>query len=70
MQRAADPRLPEPARLPADLYQQPGIAKTVNFDHIKHHYDMTHDAINPTRLVPVGPILDLDLPHGREKLRE
>ena len=51
-----------------DLYQQPGIADTVNFDHIKHHYYMTHDAINPTRIVSLGPILDLHAPHGREKL--
>jgi putative glutathione S-transferase len=51
-----------------DLYQQPGIAETVNFEHIKHHYYMTHDAINPTRIVPIGPILELTAPHGREKL--
>jgi len=51
-----------------DLYQQPGISETVNFDHIKRHYYMTHDAINPTRIVPIGPVLDLTLPHGREKL--
>jgi putative glutathione S-transferase len=51
-----------------DLYQQPGIAATVNFDHIKHHYYLTHEAINPARLVPIGPILDLTQPHGREKL--
>ena len=50
------------------LYQQPGIAETVNFEHIKHHYYLTHDAINPTRIVPIGPILDLTAPHGREKL--
>ncbi|HEY3662356.1 MAG TPA: glutathione S-transferase family protein [Chthoniobacterales bacterium] len=52
----------------ADLYQQAGIADTVNFDHIKRHYYMTHDAINPTRLVPIGPILNLTQPHGRERL--
>ncbi|MEO8439625.1 MAG: glutathione S-transferase C-terminal domain-containing protein [Spartobacteria bacterium] len=52
----------------ADLYQQPGIADTVDFDHIKRHYYMTHEAVNPTRLVPLGPILDLSSPHGREKL--
>jgi len=52
----------------ADLYQQPGIAETVNFDHIRRHYYMTHEAINPTRLVPIGPVLDLLRPHGREKL--
>jgi glutathionyl-hydroquinone reductase len=51
-----------------DLYQQPGIAETVNFDHIKRHYYFTHDDINPTRIVPLGPILDLRRPHGRERL--
>jgi glutathionyl-hydroquinone reductase len=49
-----------------DLYQQSGIAETVNFDHIKQHYYMTHDVINPTRIVPIGPVLDLTRPHGRE----
>ena len=51
-----------------DLYQQPGIAGTVNFDHIKRHYYMTHAQINPTRIVPLGPVLDLTKTHGREKL--
>ena len=51
-----------------DLYQQPGIAETVNFDHIKRHYYFTHDDINPTRIVPIGPALDLTKPHGRERL--
>jgi putative glutathione S-transferase len=51
-----------------DLYQQPGIAATVNFDHIKRHYYMTHEAINPTRIVPLGPVFDLSRPHGREAL--
>jgi putative glutathione S-transferase len=51
-----------------DLYQQPGIAATVNFDHIKRHYYYTHDDINPTRIVPIGPALDLTRPHGRERL--
>jgi len=51
-----------------DLYQQPGIAETVSFDQIKRHYYLTHDEINPTRLVPIGPLLDLTLPHGREFL--
>ena len=52
-----------------DLYQQPGIADTVNFDHIKRHYYMTHEEINPTRIVPLGPIVDLNRPHGRERMR-
>ena len=51
-----------------DLYQQPGIAGTVNFDHIKRHYYYTHDDINPTRIVPIGPALDLTKAHGRERL--
>lgn len=51
-----------------DLYQQPGIAQTVNFDHIKRHYYMTHTQINPTRIVPLGPALDLTRPHGRGTL--
>ena len=51
-----------------DLYQHPGIAETVNFDHIKRHYYMTHTQINPTRIVPIGPLLDLGKPHNRERL--
>jgi putative glutathione S-transferase len=51
-----------------DLYQYDGVAQTVNFDHIKRHYYMTHDDINPTRIVPIGPLLDLESPHGRERL--
>jgi putative glutathione S-transferase len=50
-----------------DLYQQPGIAGLVNFDHIKRHYYMTHEEINPTRIVPIGPALDLTRPHGRDR---
>jgi putative glutathione S-transferase len=52
-----------------DLYQLPGIAETVNFDHIKRHYYMTHEEINPTRIVPIGPVLDLTRPHGRERIK-
>jgi putative glutathione S-transferase len=51
-----------------DLYQIHGVAPTVSFDHIKRHYYMTHDEINPTRIVPIGPLLALDAPHGRERL--
>ncbi len=50
-----------------DLYQYDGIAETVNFDHIKRHYYMTHDDLNPTRIVPLGPIQDLMAPHGRDR---
>jgi glutathionyl-hydroquinone reductase len=51
-----------------DLYQIDGIAETVNIDHIKRHYYVTHDDINPTRIVPIGPLQDLNAPHGRERL--
>lgn len=50
-----------------DLYQQPGVAELVNFDHIKRHYYVTHTEINPTQIVPLGPVLDLAAPHGRER---
>ena len=53
-----------------ELYQLPGIAATVNLDHIKRHYYFTHDDINPSRIVPVGPLLDFTRPHGREALGE
>lgn len=48
-----------------ELYQQPGVRDTVSFDHIKTHYYATHPTINPTGIVPVGPIIDWDEPHGR-----
>jgi putative glutathione S-transferase len=51
-----------------DLYGFREVAATVNFDHIKRHYYMTHDEINPTRIVPIGPQLDLTSPHGRERM--
>ncbi|MDH5337838.1 MAG: glutathione S-transferase family protein [Nitrospira sp.] len=51
-----------------DLYQTDDIAETVNVDHIKRHYYVTHDDINPTRIVPIGPDQDLSSPHGRERL--
>jgi putative glutathione S-transferase len=53
-----------------DLYQLPGVAQTVNFDHIKRHYYMTHTEINPTRIVPLGPDLGLSAPHHRVSLGE
>lgn len=52
---------PELSRYTIDIYEEPGVAETVNFDHIKRHYYVTHDDINPTRIVPVGPDPDLPL---------
>jgi len=51
-----------------ELYQTPGVAETVNMRHIKEHYYRSHKTINPSGIVPVGPILDFDLPHGRDSL--
>jgi len=50
-----------------DLYQQPGIAETVNMEHIKQHYYYSHESINPTRIVPKGPRIDFDAPHDRNR---
>ena len=51
-----------------DLYQVPGVAETVDIGQIKRHYYVSQRTINPTRIVPVGPALDFDEPHGRERL--
>jgi putative glutathione S-transferase len=48
-----------------ELYQWPGVAETVDFDHITRHYYYSHDTINPHRIVPIGPTLDLMSDHGR-----
>lgn len=48
-------------RYTRELYNWPGIAETVNFKHIKEHYYRSHKNINPTGIVPVGPILDFSL---------
>ena len=52
-----------------DLYQTPGIAETVNFEHIKRHYYITHTEINPTQIVPAGPLMDLSTPHQRNEIK-
>ena len=51
-----------------ELYQHPGVAGTVDLNQIKTHYYWSHTSINPTRVVPRGPLLDLELPHGRDHL--
>jgi putative glutathione S-transferase len=52
-----------------ELYQLPGIAETVHMGHIKRHYYGSHGTINPTGIVPKGPLLDLGEPHGRGRLK-
>jgi len=49
----------------SELYQWAGIAGVVDFDHIKQHYYRSHPSINPNGIVPLGPVLDLQRPHGR-----
>lgn len=53
-----------------ELYQWPGIAETVNMKHIKEHYYRSHNTINPTEVVPAGPVLNLDGPHLRGKFKK
>lgn len=48
-----------------ELFQMPGIAETVNFDHIVRHYHYSHDSINPSRIIPINPDLDFSAPHNR-----
>ena len=49
-----------------ELYQIPGVAETVNFDHIVRHYHYSHATINPYRIIPINPVIDWLEPHGRE----
>ncbi|QJD59810.1 glutathione S-transferase family protein [Pseudomonas sp. gcc21] len=50
-----------------ELFQWPGVAETVNLKHIKEHYYRSHGTINPTGVVPAGPVLNLDEPHERDR---
>jgi putative glutathione S-transferase len=51
-----------------DLFQRPGFGETVNFDHIKRHYYMTHGHLNPSRIVPLGPLVEWAASHDRARL--
>jgi putative glutathione S-transferase len=51
-----------------DVYQIPGVAETVDFTHIRHHYYESHPSVNPSRVVARGPRLDLMSAHGRERM--
>lgn len=48
-----------------DIYQLPGIAETVDFAHIRHHYFRSHPTLNPPDIISIGPQFDLGEPHGR-----
>jgi putative glutathione S-transferase len=49
-------------RFTRDVYSLPGVAETVNLHHIKHHYYESHPTINPSGVVPLGPIIDFAMP--------
>ena len=51
-----------------DIYQMPGVAQTCNLRHIKEHYFGSHPSVNPSGIVPLGPMLDYDEPQGRERV--
>lgn len=52
-----------------DLYQHKGVAVTVHMDHIKNHYYASHETVNPTGIVPLGPVMDFDAPHNRSSIK-
>lgn len=52
-----------------ELYQWPGVAETVNFDHIVRHYHYSHESVNPHRIIPINPQINWHAPHGREALQ-
>jgi putative glutathione S-transferase len=51
-----------------ELFQLPGVAATVNVQHIVEHYYRSHGDVNPSRLVPTGPDIDFTEPHDRARL--
>jgi putative glutathione S-transferase len=53
-----------------DLYQTPGVVSTIDHGHIQRHYYASHESINPTRIVPLGPEIDYDAPHDRANMEQ
>ncbi|MGX1309602.1 putative glutathione S-transferase [Amorphus suaedae] len=53
-----------------DIYQRPGVRETVDLTHIKNHYYQSHASVNPSGVVPVGPQIDFDAPHDRDRFAE
>ena len=51
-----------------DLYQVPSVAETVSIEQIKRHYYGSQRQVNPTGIVPIGPLIDFDAPHDRGRL--
>ncbi len=65
LRRIAD--YPNLSNFTRELYQVPGVAETVNLEHIKQHYYGSHETVNPTRIVPIGPEIDYSAPHDRDR---
>jgi glutathionyl-hydroquinone reductase len=65
LRRIAD--YPNQSNYVRDLYQVPRVAATVDIPHVKKHYYGSHDNINPTRIVPIGPEIDYAAPHDRDR---
>ncbi|MCK0505383.1 glutathione S-transferase family protein [Aromatoleum anaerobium] len=53
-----------------DIYQMPGVSETVNMDHIKRHYYLSHRHLNPTGIIPAGPDFDFAGRHDRQRFQE
>ncbi|MDE0780709.1 MAG: glutathione S-transferase family protein, partial [Alphaproteobacteria bacterium] len=53
-----------------DLYQTPGVTSTIDHGHIQRHYYASHESINPTRIVPLGPVIDFDASHNRTHMKD
>lgn len=51
-----------------ELYQKPGVAETVNLDHIIRHYHYSHESINPHRIIPINPVINFRAAHGRDQV--
>ena len=51
-----------------EIFQHPLVRPTVNFHHIRHHYYESHPKVNPCGIIPAGPVLDFDAPHGRDRV--
>ncbi|MGF6777325.1 glutathione S-transferase family protein [Paraburkholderia sp. GAS334] len=68
LRRIAD--YPNLSAFTRDIYQLPGVAGTVNVEHIKRHYYESHPSVNPTGIVPLGPVQDFTAPHDRARLSD
>ena len=57
----------DPASINSGTFMVAGVTGTVNFEHIKRHYYESHRSVNPTGIVPLGPVQDFSAPHDRKR---